>query len=110
MLRDRGNIKWTAMMLPEHVAMLRKLKESQNYRTKPVIDEQQLEQFNYLIENSIKTKEPIKITYFKDESFKTIVATIRNMDTILKKIRVMNEVGEIVQICLENIIEIKIVD
>ena len=35
MIRDRGNIKWTAMMLPEHVAQLRKWKDQDNYTEKP---------------------------------------------------------------------------
>ncbi|MEC0474649.1 YolD-like family protein, partial [Bacillus licheniformis] len=29
-LKDRGSIKWTAMMLPEHVGLLRELESRQN--------------------------------------------------------------------------------
>lgn len=31
---DRGAIKWTAMMVPEHVELLNQLKEKQNRKQK----------------------------------------------------------------------------
>ena len=39
MLRDRGNIKWTAMMLPEHVQRLRTWQQEDQQITKPTFDE-----------------------------------------------------------------------
>ncbi|MED1749275.1 hypothetical protein [Bacillus zhangzhouensis] len=41
MLRDRGAIKWTAMMLPEHVARLKHDLAETKKTDKPIIDEQQ---------------------------------------------------------------------
>ena len=37
-LKDRGSIKWTAMMLPEHVGLLRELESRQNKVKRPVLD------------------------------------------------------------------------
>ncbi|MDE1442222.1 YolD-like family protein, partial [Bacillus licheniformis] len=37
-LKDRGSIKWTAMMLPEHVVLLRELESIQNKVKRPVLD------------------------------------------------------------------------
>ncbi|WP_419893407.1 YolD-like family protein [Oceanobacillus kimchii] len=42
-VNDRGTIKWTAMMLPEHAELLNQLKEKKNRKQKPILDEQQLE-------------------------------------------------------------------
>ncbi|MGX9133065.1 YolD-like family protein [Rummeliibacillus sp. JY-2-4R] len=39
MLRDRGNIKWTAMMLPEHVQRLRNWQQETKQIAKPIYDE-----------------------------------------------------------------------
>lgn len=39
MIRDRGNIKWNAMMLPEHVKKLREWKKQDEYEEKPELDE-----------------------------------------------------------------------
>lgn len=43
MIRDRGNIKWTAMMLPEHVVELRKWSDQDNYITRPELNEWDLQ-------------------------------------------------------------------
>ncbi|MCM2988284.1 YolD-like family protein [Bacillus safensis] len=45
MLRDRGTIKWTAMMLPKHVARLKHDLAETKKTDKPIIDEQQAEEF-----------------------------------------------------------------
>ncbi|MGM0968734.1 MAG: YolD-like family protein [Bacillota bacterium] len=49
MLRDRGTIKWTAMMLPEHVAQLKDDLAETKKTDKPIIDEQQAEEFESAI-------------------------------------------------------------
>lgn len=42
-IKDRGRIKWTAMMLPEHIEMLREWKNEDRYSRKPDLDEFSLE-------------------------------------------------------------------
>jgi hypothetical protein len=37
--KDRGNKKWTAMMLIEHRDRLKKLKEHEDDREKPTLDD-----------------------------------------------------------------------
>jgi hypothetical protein len=107
-IRDRGNIKWTAMMLPEHVAMLRELKASQNNKQKPIIDEQQFEEMNEVIRLAIEGKETVLITYFKEYDHKSIVGEVRNLDEVFRCIRIFN--GEkSLTLNVENIIDIKIV-
>ncbi|MED3661299.1 YolD-like family protein [Ureibacillus sp. FSL K6-8385] len=46
MIRDRGNIKWNAMMLPEHVKMLREWREKDRCEERPVLDEWALQDLN----------------------------------------------------------------
>ncbi len=110
MLKDRGNIKWTAMMLPEHVAMLRELKERENDQTKPLIDEQQSEEFNEMIRLSLETKAEIKITYYKDFNYKSVSGVIRHFDISLNSLQLVTEEGTKERIYLENIIEVKKTD
>ncbi|MGE7184955.1 YolD-like family protein [Peribacillus sp. NPDC006672] len=46
-IRDRGNIKWTNLMLPEHIKMLRNYFDEDYYdEPEPVLDEQYLEEMN----------------------------------------------------------------
>lgn len=42
-IKDRGQIKWTAMMLTEHVQLLKDLKKEDRYNGKPVLDDFDLE-------------------------------------------------------------------
>ncbi|TWT16081.1 YolD-like family protein [Planomicrobium sp. CPCC 101079] len=42
-IKDRGQIKWTAMMLTEHVQLLKDLKKEDRYHTKPTLDDFDLE-------------------------------------------------------------------
>ncbi|MDN7241966.1 YolD-like family protein [Planococcus sp. N028] len=42
-IKDRGQVKWTAMMLTEHVQLLKDLKEEDRYNTKPILDAFDLE-------------------------------------------------------------------
>jgi hypothetical protein len=53
-IRDRGNIIWTSLMLPEHVKLLRRyIKEEYHDVPEPILDEQQLEEINSLILESL---------------------------------------------------------
>ncbi|MFJ6411771.1 hypothetical protein CHI12_05110 [Terribacillus saccharophilus] len=44
MVNDRGKIKWTSLMLPEHVEMLQQMGREIGKATPPIMDEQQLEE------------------------------------------------------------------
>lgn len=46
MIRDRGNIKWNALMLPEHVKKLREWREKDKHEEKPILDEWVLQDLN----------------------------------------------------------------
>ena len=50
MIRDRGNIKWTAMMLSEHVAELQRWQNEDNYEERPQLDDFDLQAIHYEIE------------------------------------------------------------
>ncbi|RLL48251.1 YolD-like family protein [Oceanobacillus piezotolerans] len=52
MPQDRGSIKWTSLMLPEHVALLRELWQEDLYVTKPLLDEQEIELIQYQLQEA----------------------------------------------------------
>ena len=56
MIRDRGNIKWTAMMLPEHVVELRKWMDQENYTERPELSEWDLQLIQEELELVYKKK------------------------------------------------------
>lgn len=65
MLRDRGKIKWTALMLPEHVERLRAWQAEDAVQVRSEPDEQQLEQWNYIIAAAMETHRAITITHWQ---------------------------------------------
>jgi hypothetical protein len=87
-IRDRGNIKWTAMMLPEHVKLLRDWAKEDEFETKPELDEQQLDQMNEVIEEAMTYGEELFITYFDQAYHNTIRGTIHSVDEVGQKLRV----------------------
>lgn len=97
-------------MLPEHVAMLRKLKESTNYKTKPILDEQFLAELNETMCMSMQVKEAIKLTYYHEHDYKSITGVIQSFDIVSKCVRITSEEGISVQLKVENIIDVKMND
>jgi YolD-like protein len=59
-IRDRGNIKWASMMLPEHLKELRKYLNEDYYDIpEPTLDEQQLVEINTFILESMEGNIPL---------------------------------------------------
>ena len=65
MIKDRGNIKWTSLMLTEHREKLRELYERDKDIEKPVLDEQQLEKLDSLIREVVQFQAEVKIFIMK---------------------------------------------
>lgn len=65
MIRDRGKIKWTSMMLPEHVSLLREWAEEDSYETRNELDEQKIEEINHTIAEAMEYGANVRISYYK---------------------------------------------
>lgn len=94
-------------MLPEHVAMLRKLKEKTNYKAKPILDEQLLAELNETMWISMQAKEAIELTYYHEHDFKSITGVIRSFDIVSKCVHIVSKEGSSTQLDVENIIGVK---
>lgn len=89
-INDRGNIKWTSLMLVEHRKKLEELKESENEKTRPDLDEQIYEIFDYKIKEALHKNIRVKITYFEDREYRVVKAHLKNYDTYQKKLILEN--------------------
>ena len=65
MIQDRGNIKWTAMMLPEHVGLLRDWHDENELTERPELDEFELTLLAEEIERAHKGENSVKLTYWR---------------------------------------------
>ncbi|MED1738178.1 YolD-like family protein [Bacillus swezeyi] len=68
-LKDRGAIKWTAMMLPEHVNLLRELKNTHNREKRPVLDMAQEEDIEIIISEAMEFNKVVQFSVFEPLPF-----------------------------------------
>ncbi|MEX3713348.1 YolD-like family protein [Cytobacillus horneckiae] len=81
MLRDRGKVKWqSAFFMPEHAKMIRDIDIEDSKQSKPILDEQELDEINIVITESLHSNSPIKITTWKDGFFADITGIAETVD------------------------------
>lgn len=80
MNKDRGTIKWTALMLPEHIQRLREWEEEMKYETKKELTEWELESLQETIQHAYKVKKPLTFTLFINNHFFQITGNINAID------------------------------
>lgn len=66
MNRDRGTIKWNAMMLPEHVKLLREWKAEDDYVKMPELDEWALQEMADQLQIAYRTGAYIELVYWRN--------------------------------------------
>jgi hypothetical protein len=70
MIKDRGNIKWTSLMLPEHTQALREwFFHVAHCEEKPILSDDQLNEMDRTIQNAIKNCCKVTV-HFYDHSKK----------------------------------------
>lgn len=106
-IRDRGAIKWTAMMLPEHVRLLRDWVKEDGYEEKPLLDEQKLEELHQLIDRSFHEKSDVMFTYYEHHTFQAVKGRVLDIDFVQRKIHIEAAGGEKKVIKLEDLIDIQ---
>ena len=88
--KDRGTIKWTAMMLPEHVAMLRDLQYEHSKQPKPELEPQQIEEYEYIICEAMEYDEELNFRYWKNGFFEEFTGKVHFIDHVTKKLHITN--------------------
>jgi hypothetical protein len=106
-IRDRGNVKWTSMMLPEHVKELRKYINEDYYDIpEPTLDEQQMVEINTIILESMECNIPLSFTVYKNKRLIKIVGNVHYFDHINQELRVIDVEGNLhilATSCLKNV-------
>ena len=107
MIKDRGNIKWSSLMLVEHREELKKLLASIDEIPKPELDEQKLEEMNLTLQQAIRENIAVSIIYYQDKKYNYYQGKIKNYNPITKKFVLARQDTE-QKLMSENIIEISI--
>ncbi|SIT91798.1 YolD-like family protein [Edaphobacillus lindanitolerans] len=101
MLRDRGNIKWTAMMLPEHIHELRKWEEEDKLVKRPELTEWDLQEIQAEIDTAMRRRCQVEVQTWRAGEIRTHIGVIENLDPRLKLICVADgwvDVNEIITV------------
>lgn len=104
-IRDRGVIKWTAMMLPEHIQALRKLKEENDYIERPQLTDWELQDLQEELERAYRMETDSVITIWKNGRTDTYIGKIVALDPNRGLISVDGPYGND-RIAVNNIIKV----
>ncbi|MBM7097228.1 YolD-like family protein [Bacillus sp. H-16] len=82
MLHDRGVLKWTSMILPEHVKKLKELKASYEKEQKPEPDPQLLEEWNGILSKASFKGVSVIITTVIQGNEAILTGTVERLDSV----------------------------
>ncbi|WP_040954083.1 YolD-like family protein [Virgibacillus sp. SK37] len=84
MVNDRGNIKWTSIMMPEHINLLKQMWEEKDHKKKPILDEQQVNEISLKLQLAISNDLNVSIDYYKQHDFHKINGKLIKIDLMRK--------------------------
>ena len=109
MIRDRGNIKWTAMMLSEHVAELRRWQNEDHYEERPELDDFDLQAIQYEIEVAQKRECEVHVKLWDKGKSVLYMGVIREINVESMWITVDSPFGRD-RMPVEDIIDVQIAE
>lgn len=109
MLRDRGTIKWTAMMLTEQVELLREWYDDDDKSPKPNLNEWNLEQIQEDLNVAYKRKCQIEITIWQKGYYVSHVGVIEKIDVAAGQLVLVNSNNKI-KINVNDVTKINCID
>lgn len=107
LIKDRGTIKWTAMMLPEHVHELRELWEKDKEVPERTIDEQKIELIDYTIKSALTAAMEVKITFYEGSTYIEKLGHIREIDPYTSILSLLTPQGQKLKIQINRIVDVE---
>ena len=108
-MRDRGAIKWSAMMLPEHRKLLEKLLDEQQYVEKPILAQDKCEEINRVLLAALGKEEWVRIKIYREHAFQLIEGMITRYISEQKKLKIIDKADKVIFLNLEEIVDSEII-
>lgn len=108
-VQDRGKLKWTALMLPEHVRMLREWKTEDNRVQRPELDEFDLQALQENIEIALMRKCEVEIQVWKEFQYYYYTGKIVELD-LRNRTMVYDDSFSTKQLQLDGITSVRLMD
>jgi hypothetical protein len=107
MIHDRGSIKWSSLMLPEHKRKLAELYQEQFYEKKPILDEQKQEEMNRLLMEGEAEDKEIEIVFFRNRGFHRIQGRIKKVNPLSGELEIILRDEGFISINLSEVVDVK---
>ncbi|MGG3102029.1 YolD-like family protein [Bacillus velezensis] len=104
MLRDRGTIKWTSMMLPEHLTQLKQGLIDASKIEMPSLDAQQIEEMDIFVSEALEFNKELNFTLFNNGFVENVTGRVHYINFEQQKINVKDQNGKTVFITMNNVI------
>ncbi|TMW71019.1 YolD-like family protein [Alteribacter natronophilus] len=108
--KDRGTIKWTSLMLPEHVRMLKEHQQSYFKEPKPQLDPQQMEEFERTLCEAMARNCPLSLTCWKDGHFMQVDGYVHYINHAGRKLHLVTSDGEAAYVSFTDLTDVKVSD
>ncbi|MEC0400870.1 YolD-like family protein [Bacillus subtilis] len=104
MLRDRGTIKYTSIMLPEHLTQLKQDLIDASKIEKPSLDDQQIEEMDLLISEALEFNKELLFKLFNNGFVENVTGKVHYINFEQQKLHVKDQNDNTVYINMNNII------
>lgn len=104
MLRDRGTIKWTSLMLPEHLTQLKQDLIDVSKIEKPSLDDQQIEEMDILVSEALEFNKELKFKLFNNGFVENVTGRVHYINFEQQKLHVTDQNDNTIYINMNNII------
>lgn len=105
-IRDRGQIKWTAMMLPEHIAQLRSWQAEDELDPEPELNEDDMQLLQEELEIAFAKRTDAVITTWRAGKKDTYIGKVVRLDPARQTISVEGPFGKD-NILVDDIIKVR---
>ncbi|WP_445487307.1 YolD-like family protein [Niallia sp. 03133] len=107
MIRDRGTKKWTAMMLPEHVAAVKEALANEKKIKKPILDESQIQEMEILLLEGMEYNLILQYDIYKNGAIKNIFGRTVYIDYIKNELRIQDKNDNIHYVPFRTLVNIQ---
>ncbi|WP_431798931.1 YolD-like family protein [Halobacillus andaensis] len=88
---DRGTIKWTSLMMPEHVEMVQEVFKEQTKEEKRELDDQQIQDHAFALEMAVKDNLTVEIKYHNGHNYTYFTVKVVGVNSDTKKVRCIDQ-------------------
>lgn len=110
-IRDRGKMKWqSASFIPLAFEMTTEMFKDQARTAKPLLDENQTEEFDLRIAYATEYNHAVKLTVYDEGFTHDITGRVHYVDPITHELRIQVKDGEFKRVGFDSILGVKVLN